>query len=604
MSNQKVNQLQTKSQSNASFAWQYLKSEKVGFSIAIVFIVVNALLQISTPVAIQFVIDNAIKTANFTLLWQVIGGMCVIFIIEALIYRQQVIIVGKAAQRIMYSIRINLFGHLQKLDSQFFIKNQSGDLISKINSDTTVLDSFLGQYIFSLTSTFFAFTAFGIYLFVLNPYLATIAYSFVIVTAFLSLIFKNVIQKINTKSLVTNGEVKNYLADNLNNFQVIESFNMHKNLSKGFIDLNKQNQIDNYKSRVTTNIFNPIYNLVGNAAIFIILVIVVYFKFGLNPANIGSLIAFLYALVKFFQPMRELGTVFASLSQALSALTRIREILNTNINNIFQASTNEPHSQPLASNLPKPNSPIAIRFSNVSFSYKDESGENAENGEKTILKNVSFEVKKNSKIALIGATGNGKSTIAKLMSGLLIQNEGIIEVFGKPLSQWSQQSFYNTIGYILQDPFLFSGTVASNIIYGNPRYEDFIDISIENDIEKFNDSLIQALILDIKKHNLDEIIPNLDQFLKTEVNNNSQNISSGQKQIINFIRVLLREPEILILDEATANLDTITETYLQTALSKLNNKVTQIIIAHRQNTIRDADVVFHVGGGKVTLVNV
>jgi ABC-type multidrug transport system fused ATPase/permease subunit len=232
------------------------------------------------------------------------------------------------------------------------------------------------------------------------------------------------------------------------------------------------------------------------------------------------------------------------------------------------------------------------------------------------------------------------------MSGLLSPNSGTIKVFDHQLKDWNQDEFYNTIGFILQDPFLFSGTVASNIVYGNPRYIEYNKVIIEEkgNIEKAevvkipllrggseaavvdksdttkladknlktdlgdtvvavteNEIFIQSLIIDIKNHNLDAIIPNLEEFLSTAVNNNSQNISQGQKQIVNFIRVLLREPKILILDEATANLDTITEKFLQQALDKLTNKVTQIIIAHRQNTIQDADYVMLVGGGRVSV---
>jgi ATP-binding cassette, subfamily B, bacterial len=346
--------------------------------------------------------------------------------------------------------------------------------------------------------------------------------------------------------------------------------------------------------------------------------------------------------------MRELGTVFGSLVEVQAALNRIREILSEPVSNVFRIKNenlinnsdgediyimNKSPKTETASTIAMAQK-IAIEFSDVSFIYP--------NSENRVLDSISFQVQENNKFAIIGPTGEGKSTIAKLMSGLLSPKSGTIKIFGRELKGWEQSEFYNTIGFILQDPFLFTGTVASNIIYGNPRYQDFsgeklivnsentstpvrdpnpttdnlpfsktgsdnVDSllqsdSVQNDtVETVSTRLISKLIQDIREHNLDSIIPNLEEFLKTEVNNNSQNISQGQKQIVNFIRVLLREPQILILDEATANLDTITETYLQTALDKLTNKATQIIIAHRQNTIKDADQIMLVGGGRISM---
>jgi ATP-binding cassette, subfamily B, bacterial len=630
--------------SNSAFAWQYLKTEQKAFILALFFILLNAGLQTLTPVAIEYLINNTIKVVNYTILWQVTAGMCVLFLIEAFIFQTQVKTVGYASQRIMVKIRTDLFRHIQNLKSDFFGQNQSGDLISRINSDTTLLDNFLGQYIFAFTSSFFVFLAFGIYLAILNWQLALLAYVGVVLTVIISYIINPIVKRTNKFGLESNGKLKGYLADNLNNYQVIQAYNIHTNLSGEFHNFNVENQKTNERSRIFTNIFAPIYNLAGNFALLLILTLVFYYKFGSTSIEIAALIAFVFATLKFFAPLRELGSVFGSLAEAVAAMTRIREILYEPVNNVFKKE-NSPYIKAVDNKLPLDKGlaaqadwglegntlklgDIAINFTNVSFTYP--------NTEQSILDNISFQVPTNSKFAIIGPTGEGKSTIAKLMSGLLSPNSGAVKVFNKELKDWSQDEFYNTIGFILQDPFLFTGTVASNIVYGNPRYKKFhegvgginidsekaevvklpldkglaaqADWGLKGDAPdsgglKFSatDALIQALITDIQDHDLGSIIPNLAEFLKTQVNNNSQNISQGQKQIVNFIRVLLREPKILILDEATANLDTITERFLQLALDKLTNKVTQIIIAHRQNTIQDADYIMQVGGGRVSV---
>jgi ATP-binding cassette, subfamily B, bacterial len=575
-------------QSNLAFAWSYLKTEKKSFVIALIFILINAGLQTLTPVAIEFLINNAIKNVNYTLLWQVILAMCIAFLLEAGIFRYQVITVGHAAQRIMYNIRTQLFSHIQKLKTEFFNQNQSGDLISRINSDTTLLDNFLGQYIFAFTSSFFVFIAFGLYLLFLSPTLALIAYFSIILTVGISYLLRPIIETTNKAGLVSNGALKSYLADNLNNYQVIQSYNIAPQLAKQFYSFNAENQKTNRASRIFTNIFTPLYNFTGNFALLLILCAVLYFKIGTTGLSIGALVAFVYATVKFFQPLRELGSVFGSLAEAVAAITRIREILNERTSDVFGKRGSKTDI--------KTTSKTAIEFKNITFTYNN-------SGQK-VLDTISFSVPTNCKFAIIGPTGEGKSTIAKLISGLLTQDSGTIKVFGNPLKKWSQESFYNTIGFILQDPFMFSGTVASNIVYGNPKYYEMnrqITEAQGEDKTKANDVLVAALMKDIVDHELDSIIPNLKEFLSAEVNNNSQNISQGQKQIINFVRVLLREPKILILDEATANLDTITEKYLQQALDRLNSKVTQIVIAHRKNTIKDADQIMLVGGGKVSV---
>jgi ATP-binding cassette, subfamily B, bacterial len=678
--------------SNLSFAWQYLKTEKKAFILAIIFVIINALLQTLTPVSIEYLINNAIKTPNYELLWKVISGMCLLFLLEAGLFRTQVKTVGYAAQRIMVKIRTKLFGHLQNLPTSYFGQNQSGDLISRINSDTTLLDNFLGQYIFSFTSSFFVFIAFGIYLLILNPVLALVAYFGVFITFLISYASSSIGKRINKKALSNNGILKSYLSDNLNNYQVIQAYNIHASLSSNFQAINAENQKVNFAGRIFTNIFNPIYNFTSYLAVLLILIAIFYFKLGANQLYIGTLVAFLFATIKFFTPLRDLGSVFGSLAEVQAALGRIREILDEPVSDVFKLNKDMVQDSPLEGWQAKPDgvdtmakktnldlvkqpndngeaeatsttesedsrglkfsstaaNSTAIQFNNVSFQYT--------NTDNQVFDSISFSVPTNSKFAIIGPTGEGKSTIAKLMSGLLSPNSGTVKVFDRELKEWTQSDFYNTIGFILQDPFLFTGTVASNIAYGNPRYEQFnmeiieekakgVEIPLlrggseadgvdsvtektdldsknqgtyngdteaasttENRLDnpgelKFSstDRLIQALIADIQEHNLGSIIPTLPEFLATEVNNNSQNISQGQRQIVNFIRVLLREPQILILDEATANLDTITETYLQTALDKLTNKVTQIIIAHRQNTIKDADQIMLVGGGKVEL---
>jgi ATP-binding cassette, subfamily B, bacterial len=216
-----------------------------------------------------------------------------------------------------------------------------------------------------------------------------------------------------------------------------------------------------------------------------------------------------------------------------------------------------------------------LSLKNVSFCYPG--------SQKKVLSDVNIDLEAGKKYALIGPTGEGKSTLAMLMAGLVKPTEGQILYEDQDLQLYSRGQIADSLGFILQDPFLFAGTVKENILYGG-----------DLDEEKLVELLAQK--------DLKNLIDRFPDGLETVVTNNSENISLGQKQIINFLRVILRQPRFLILDEATANLDTITESYLQQILNNLPKETTMVIIAHRLNTVKNVDVKFQVGGGKVKVL--
>jgi ATP-binding cassette, subfamily B, bacterial len=241
-----------------------------------------------------------------------------------------------------------------------------------------------------------------------------------------------------------------------------------------------------------------------------------------------------------------------------------------------------------------------MTLQNISFSYP--------NNDKKIFNNINLEIESGKTYAFIGPTGEGKSTLVMLLSGLIEPTSGQIILEGKNINSWDKEELSNHIGYILQEPFLFEGTILDNIIYGN---NDFLENYICDEYTKsidYLDSKSQYPLLKEKvekvliERGLEKLISKFSDGLDTKVTNNSENISLGQKQIINFLRVILREPKFLILDEATANLDTITEQLLQNILDSLPKTTTKIIIAHRLNTVKKADYKYLVGAGKITLI--
>jgi ATP-binding cassette subfamily B protein len=279
--------------------------------------------------------------------------------------------------------------------------------------------------------------------------------------------------------------------------------------------------------------------------------------------SIGLLISFIAYVSNFYNPLRQLAALWANFQVALAAWDRISLLLSfeTNLVKMEDADCEKSTSY--------------LHFGNVSFRYPDG---------KEVLKKVSFDLQRGKTYAFVGPTGGGKTTTASLMSRLYDSTKGTIMLDGKDIRSYDPEERTRKIGFILQEPFLFSGTVRDNILYGNTSYKNYS-----------NDQLAAA----ISEAGLETLLARFDDGLETKVQTTGDGISLGQKQLIAFMRAVLRKPELLILDEATANIDTVTEQLLDSILKKLPASTTRVIIAHRLNTIENADEIFFVNTGKV-----
>lgn len=313
---------------------------------------------------------------------------------------------------------------------------------------------------------------------------------------------------------------------------------------------------------MASNIFIPLYGLASNLGQLVVL------AFGIvlisqGELTVGLLIGFLLYVNNFYTPLRQLASIWTSLQLALAGLDRISEVLA-----LESDMTVTPGSAAAGADL--------LAFDNVSFHYPE--GEN-------VLHHVSFALARGKTYALIGPTGGGKSTTASLMARLYDPTEGRVLLDGRDIRSFPPEERSARIGFILQEPFLFSGTVRDNIRYGNPALEAVSDEDIKARLDSAG---------------LSGLLSRFDNGLDTTVAASGDAMSLGQKQLVAFIRAALREPDLLILDEATANIDTVTEQLLDTILDNLPAKTTKVIIAHRLNTIKDADEIFFVNAGTVT----
>ncbi len=287
--------------------------------------------------------------------------------------------------------------------------------------------------------------------------------------------------------------------------------------------------------------------------------------------TIGLLISFLLYVNNFYNPLRQLASVWPSLQLALAGLDRISEILTLESN--MKVLSPEEVNNNLTAGVTSP----TLEFKNVFFSYS--SG-------KEILKNINFKLEKGKTYAFVGPTGGGKTTSASLMARLYDPTKGEVYLEGKDIRTYDPDERTKKIGFILQEPFLFTGTVYENILYGNKEHSGYSREQLEEVL---------------KKANLTKLLSRFSEGLDTKISPGGGAISLGQRQLIAFMRAVLRNPDILILDEATANIDTVTEQLLEEILEKLPASTTRVIIAHRLNTIENADEIFFVNAGEVVL---
>jgi ATP-binding cassette subfamily B protein len=361
------------------------------------------------------------------------------------------------------------------------------------------------------------------------------------------------------------GEMSSEVQESLANFKVVAAFNRFDYFRSKFDGVNLKNFSASIKAGIASNIFFPIYGTASSMAQLIVLGYGIYLITAGN-FTVGLLIGYLLYVNSFYGPLRQLATVWPSMQLAFAAIDRISEVLALR-------SDMKIIEDKFGGN--KTNS--LLEFRNVSFAYPDG---------KTVLNRVDLKLQKGKTYALVGPTGGGKTTTASLMARLYDASEGAILLEGKDIRSYPHDIRSQKIGFILQEPFLFTGTIRDNIVYGNEEYANCTD---------------EQLSAALENAGLSGLIARFSEGLKTKIASGGDTISLGQKQLIAFIRAVLRKPDLLILDEATANIDTVTEQLLEEIIDKLPKDTAKVIIAHRLNTISNADEIYFVNGGEVTL---
>jgi ATP-binding cassette subfamily B protein len=539
-----------------------LSGERRNITIAFAAIFLNAGLSLLGPYLIGYTIDNYVQVKNYHGVLLFAGILLVMYITAFIVNYAQMRMMGGIGQRMLFRLRNSVFNKLQELPLDFFNQNKAGDLISRINNDTDKVNQFFSQSLMQFIGSLITMTGAGIMLLIINPTLGLAALSPAIILWIFTKSVSPWVRKKNEASLKSLGSLSAGIQESLANFIVVIAFDRRDYFRKRFAEANMENYKRSVQAGIANNILAPVYTFASNIGQLIVLSLGIWLIIK-GYFSVGLLISFIAYVSNFYNPLRLMASLWANFQLALAAWDRISYLLSFE-NNLLVVDDSR-----------KVTGTSFIHFQNVSFSYPDG---------KEVLHQVSFDLQRGRTYAFVGPTGGGKTTTASLIARLYDATKGTILLDGRDIRSYSSCERASRIGFILQEPLLFLGTVRDNILYGNPECA-----GLSNDqLEKAMDEVQIAGLL-----------KRFDNGLETQIRTNGDGISLGQKQIVAFMRAILRKPELLILDEATANIDTVTEKQLEAILKNLPASTAKVIIAHRLNTIEKADEIFFVNSGNI-----
>ncbi len=540
----------------------HLVDEKKILIKAFLAMLVTAALNLLAPLMIGHAVDKYVQTKQYHGVLVYSAILLAMYIVTFGAGYIQTKLMGTVGQDMLFTLRNAVFNKLQELPVDFFNQNKAGDLISRINNDTDKINQFFSQSLMQFVRFILIMIGAGIFLVSINLPLGAAALAPALFIWIFTRFISPWVKRRNAVSMRSVGYLSSAVQESLNNFKVIVAFNRRDYFREKFNESNQENYTNAVSAGLANNLFMPVYGFFSNIGQLVVLTFGIYL-ISTNEFTIGLLISFLAYITSFYNPLRQLAALWANFQVALAGWDRIARILN--LENNMQVIPDK--SVTKQSSL--------ISFKNVSFAYPSGS---------EVLHNISFDLHRGKTYAFVGPTGGGKTTTASLIARLYDPTKGSVVLDGWDIRSYTPEERTRKIGFILQEPFLFTGTVLDNILYGNEKYKDYTR-------DEFTSVLAEA--------GLDSLIARFESGLDTEVQTSGDGISLGQQQLIAFMRTILRKPDLLILDEATANIDTVTEQLLEEMLEKLPKTSTKVIIAHRLNTIENADEIYFVNSGEV-----
>jgi len=541
--------------------FKYIKPYRYLLMLTIFLLLLIAGLEIVGPFLIKIAIDSYIIPGKFDGLLYIVTIYGLVILFEFIIRYFQGYYTEYMGQKIMYDMRMDIFSHVHKMPMSFFDKNPVGRIMTRITTDVQTLNEMLSSGIVTLFGDIFMILGIMIMMISLNWRLSLITFSVLILLAIATFIFRS---KVRTTFRIIRAKISNinsFLQEAISGINTTKLFNRQNENNKEFKILNQQ-YLDVYlKTIFYYAVFYPVVVFISTLAVALI----IWYggqKVIQNFLTLGVLIAFIQYIEKFYHPISDLSEKFGILQEAMAASERIFNLLDK------KPAITSP-ARPIRVKEIKGD----IKFDKVWFAY---------NNRNYVLKNISFRLEPGQSVAFVGATGSGKTSIINLLNRFYDINKGKIFLDNIDIKRFNLQDLRKHIGVVMQDVFLFSGTILDNIRLGNK------DISPQQVIEAS------------KYVNAHKFIEKLPDKYNQEVKERGQILSAGQRQLIAFARAIVFNPEILlVLDEATSSIDSETESLIQDALGRIMKNRTTIIIAHRLSTIRNVDKIIVLSHGRI-----
>jgi ABC-type multidrug transport system fused ATPase/permease subunit len=528
--------------------------------LSIILMLIYTAASLANPYLIGVAIDDYISKPSFSGLALISAVLIVVNLVMWQGQYWQVWTMSWAGQRILYLLSSDMFAHLQQLSLSFYDRTQIGRVMSRLQTDIDVLEQMLNSGLLSMLGSLVSLVGIIAAMLAMNIPLALISFLVLPIMIVIAAYWQRFAQRSFRRTRAAISMVNAQLQENISGMRVIQSMAREDRNRSEFDELNAYNRDTNLEASRVAALVLPLVEVV--AAIAIALVII----FGgimvaHNQLQIGVLVAFTLYINRFFDPIRELSQQYTQLQRSGVAAERIFQILAVPVE-----IKDRPDAKPL------PQIQGDVNFEHVVFGYFPEL---------PVLHDLNLHIQPGQTVAIVGPTGAGKSTIAGLMTRFYDVTRGAILIDGHDIRNVTQRSLRSQIGVVLQEPFLFTGTIRDNIRYGRLNATD-------EEIEEA-----------AKAVGAHDLITRLPDGYNTLIRERGRNLSVGQRQLISFSRALLADPRILILDEATANIDTVTEVIVQQGLNRLLKGRTALVIAHRLSTIKNADRIVVLEGGRI-----
>jgi ABC-type multidrug transport system fused ATPase/permease subunit len=515
---------------------------------------------LAPPFLSKYAVDDGIRRHDLAKLWWIVGAFLLAGLLNWGMSYVQTYLTGWVGERILADLRIGLFRHLQRLSLGFFERNRAGVIISRLTNDVEAIDQLVTDGVTSLVQNTLTLVGTAIILFVLDWRLALATLTVIPLMSLATAIFRTRSARAYRAVRERLGLLTATLAEDIAGMRIVQAFTREQTNISNFRKVSDRYRESNMETVVLNGLYFPFVDLLSSVALAVVLGYGGHLYFQ-GRVTIGTLFAFMLYVQNFFDPVQQLSQLYNTFLSATAALDKIMGVLDE------EPEISDPTSAPALAHVEG-----HVRFEGVRFGYGDGPD---------VLHGLDLDVPAGTTVALVGHTGAGKSTIAKLLARFYDPREGRITIDGTDLRDVTQASLRSQLGIVPQEGFLFAGTVTDNIAFGRP------------------DATQEQVVRAAETVGAHDFILRLEHGYDTELQERGTRLSLGQRQLVALARALLADPRILILDEATSSVDIGTEQKIERALRLLLAGRTAFIIAHRLSTIRDADLIVVLEHGRI-----